>query len=246
MDGRPDLSLVIACYNEEPVLEDSIGRIFETLDWMKYSYEIIFVDDCSHDRTRELIDRIIFDHPSRRLSRILHEKNVGRGGTVVDGIRQARGEVVGYVDIDLEVPAHYIPACVIAVKNGADVAVGLRIYRFQLRSIDRYVLSKGYQWLVRRGLNVNGLTDSESGFKFFRRERILPILDLCQDRGWFWDTEVMVWSALRGYRIVEIPVLFLRRFDKRSSVRVVHDTFDYLVKLWRFRQKLSHSNRSGF
>jgi len=244
MTGRPvDLSLVVACYNEEPLLEDSVRRVIQTLETTKYSYEIIFVDDRSRDRTREIIDRLIRRHPERRLSRLFHESNTGRGRAVTDGMRQARGAVVGYIDIDLEVGAHYIPLCVAAVMNGADVATGRRVYQLQLRSLDRFVLSKGYQWLLRSALNVRGLIDTETGFKFFRRERILPILDLCQDGGWFWDTEVMVWSALHGCRIVELPVLFLRRFDKQSSVRVFHDTLEYSVKLWRFRQTLRRARR---
>jgi glycosyltransferase involved in cell wall biosynthesis len=53
-----DLSLVLPCYNEERVLEESVAEIVEVLDDTRYSYEIIFVDDCSEDRTRELIDRV--------------------------------------------------------------------------------------------------------------------------------------------------------------------------------------------
>src|SRR5436190_745890 len=105
-----------------------------------------------------------------------HDPNRCRGRTVSDGFRLARGAVAGYVDIDLEVPAYYIPVCVRAVREGADVATALRTYKFQLRSLDRYVMSKGYAWLMRRLLHVP-LIDTETGFKFFRRERLVPLLD---------------------------------------------------------------------
>jgi glycosyltransferase involved in cell wall biosynthesis len=234
-DSHLDLSLVIACYNEEPVMEASVETILEVLDNTRFSYEIIFVDDCSQDRTRELIDAIISKYPDRQMSRLFHEQNKGRGGTVTDGIRQARGEVVGFIDVDLEIHAHYVPSCVLTVQNGADIASAYRVYRLYLRSLNRHVLSRGYAWLVRKLLQVE-LGDTEAGCKFFKREKILPVLDEVEDQRWFWDTEVMVRSYLRGYKIVEIPCLFTRRFDKVSTVHPVADTIDYFKKLWRFRK----------
>lgn len=232
-----DLSLVLACYNEEPIIEESVRQIVKILDNTRLTYEIIFVDDCSQDRTRELIDQIIAAYRHHTMSRIFHERNTGRGGAVSDGLQVALGEVAGFIDIDLEVHARYIPSCVLAIRNGADVATAKRIYLFTFGGLDRYFMSKGYIWLMRRLLNVD-LQDTETGFKFFRRKRILPVLDEIQDQGWFWDTEVMVRSLLRCYRIVEIPCLFVRRTDKFSTVSPMADTVDYFRKLWRFRRIL--------
>jgi len=235
----PDLSLVLACYNEELVIEDSVAEIIEVLDDTRYSYELIFVDDCSRDRTRDLIESLIERYPDKRMSRIFHAENKGRGGAVSDGIRAAQGDVAGFIDIDLEVHARYVPSCVNAVQNGADVAVGRRVYKLNLRSLDRYVLSTGYVWLVRRLLGVD-LNDTETGYKFFKRERILPLLDEIEDQRWFWDTEVMVRSYYKGYNIAEIPCLFLRRFDKASTVSPLADTVDYFRQLWRFRKTVKN------
>jgi glycosyltransferase involved in cell wall biosynthesis len=233
--SRYDVSLIVACYNEEPLLEESVRQTIEVLDHTPWSYEIIFVDDCSQDRTRAIIDGLLTRYKDRNLRKLFHRRNKGRGGTVTDGIRIAQGDVVGYIDIDLEVHARYIPSLVIAIRNGADVATAHRIYKVQLRLFMRFVLSTGYRWLSSWLLGAD-LQDTETGFKFFKRERILPVLDQVEDEGWFWDTEVMVRSLLRGYRIVEIPCLFIRRYDKKSTVDLVRDTFDYLVKLWRFRR----------
>jgi glycosyltransferase involved in cell wall biosynthesis len=240
MSASPvDLSLVLACYNEELVIEDSVAEILKVLDDTRYSYEVIFVDDCSKDRTRQLIDRLIERYPDKRMSRIFHTENKGRGGAVSDGIRAAQGDVAGFIDIDLEVHARYIPSCVNAVQNGADVAVGRRVYKLNLRSLDRYVLSTGYVWLVRRIMGVD-LNDTETGYKFFKRERILPVLDAIDDQRWFWDTEVMVRSYYKEYNIAEIPCLFLRRFDKASTVSPLADTVDYFRQLWRFRKTVKN------
>lgn len=235
MSDAPELSLILPCYNEHPVFENSAHEILATLEHTSFSYEIIFVDDCSRDDTRTLIEAFIAAHPEVHLKRIFHETNQGRGGAVTSGLRAAQGAVAGYIDIDLEVGAHYIPALTLAVQTGADIALGQRNYLFQPRSMDRWILSKGYHQFAQWTLGLDPFWDTESGYKFFNRERILPVLDEIQDQRWFWDTEVMVRAALRGYRIVEIPVLFLRNYGKQSSVRAVQDTMDYFQRLWKFR-----------
>jgi glycosyltransferase involved in cell wall biosynthesis len=229
-----DLSLVIACYNEEPILAASMAEVFDVLDALRWTTEVIFVDDCSGDRTREVIAGIVAAHPGRAIQVLAHETNVGRGGTVMDGMRIGRGRFLAFIDIDLEVHARYLLPCLLALERGHDVATALRIYRFSWRSLDRYVLSRGYRWLMRRLIDVP-LQDTETGFKVFRADRIRPVLDACVDHGWFWDTEVMVRAHAAGLRVVEVPALFLRRFDKASSVHALRDTVEYLRKLWAFR-----------
>jgi glycosyltransferase involved in cell wall biosynthesis len=237
----PHVSVVLACYNEEETLRESFGEIRDTLLEMQRPFEILFVDDVSRDRTREIIRELVAAHPALDLKVILHEKNQGRGATVSDGFRAARGTVAGYLDVDLEVHSRYIPSLVRAIERGADVAVVRRIYAFQMRSLDRYVMSRGYSFLVRKMLGV-GLSDTEAGYKFFRREALLPVIDAIEDSRWFWDTEFMVRAVRRGLRIAEIPGAYIRRSDKRSTVRGVRDSIDYFGRLVRFRRAL-HEGR---
>src|SRR4029079_2072055 len=163
----PRLSVVLACYNEAEHLERSFEEIRAVLDDQRGAYEILFVDDVSRDRTREIIAEIVKKHADRDIKVLLHEKNKGRGATVTDGFRAARGTIVGYLDVDLEVHARYIPSLVRAIEMGAAVASVPRIYAFQIRSLDRYFLSRGYSWLTRRLLGT-AVQDTETGYKFFR------------------------------------------------------------------------------
>jgi glycosyltransferase involved in cell wall biosynthesis len=236
----PHVSVVLACYNEEETLRESFAEIRDTLLETQRPFEVLFVDDVSRDRTREIIRELVAAHPALDLKVILHERNQGRGATVTDGFRAARGVVAGYLDVDLEVHSRYIPSLVRAIDRGADVAVLRRIYAFQVRSLDRYVMSRGYSFLVRRMLGV-ALSDTETGYKFFRRETLAPVLDEIEDQRWFWDTEFMVRAARRGLRIEEIPGAYIRRFDKHSTVRGLRDSIDYFGRLVRFRRAL----RSG-
>jgi len=235
MTDAPYLSLVLACYNEEETLAESFREIRETLEGLGRPYEIVFVDDVSRDRTREILRDIAANNPDVSLNVVLHEKNKGRGATVTDGFRAARGTIAGYIDVDLEVHPRYIPSLVRAIEKGADVAVVRRIYAFQLGHLDRYFMSRGYSWLVRKMLGT-ALRDTETGYKFFRREALLPVIDSIRDPAWFWDTEFMVRAERRGMRIAEIPGAYVRRPDKTSTVRGLRDSVVYFFKLLAFRR----------
>jgi glycosyltransferase involved in cell wall biosynthesis len=233
----PKISVVLACYNEQETLAANFIEIRDTLDGIGQPYEVIFVDDVSQDRTRELIHSIVKDHSDLEFQVLLHKVNQGRGATVTDGFRAARGEIAGYLDVDLEVHSRYIPSLVRAIDKGADVATVRRIYAFQVRSLDRYLMSRGYSFLVRRMLGIS-IWDTETGYKFFRRRAVLPVLEEIRDPGWFWDTEFMVRAYRRGLRIEEIPGAYIRRFDKASTVRGLRDSLRYFAKLVSFRREL--------
>ena len=236
----PDLSLVLPCYNEEGLFVESVTRIMEVLDASRVSYEIVFVDDASSDHTKRLIREFCARYPF--MHAVYHDKNCGRGQTVMDGIRASKGTVAGFIDIDCEVSPVYIPSMVsIILKKYADVAIGRRYYRTSPRAIVREVLSRGYQWLSDKMIGTGGL-DTETGYKFFDRKKILPVFSQTHQKGWFWDTEIMVMASRVGLTIVEVPVLFLRRFDKISSVNIIRDTIDYVVQLWLFRKRLQQKH----
>lgn len=232
-----DFSLVLACYNETPVFDGSIKQILSTLNLSRLSYEIIFVDDHSSDTTGSKIRQICQNYP--QCKSIFHTTNMGRGKTVSDGFRQAKGTVVGYVDFDLEVPPVYIPAMVqMILDRRADCVIGKRVYRSSIASFAREVYSIGYQKFSDILVGTGGL-DTESGYKFFRRTKVLPLLSKTKHPHWFWDTEIMVYARLAHVVIYEMPVIFVRRFDKTSSVKVVRDILDYIVSLYRFRIRLN-------
>lgn len=232
-----DLTLVIPCYNDGPHLETSLREIERVLSQTRYTYEMILIDDGSPDGSAEKVKEAAARRGNVRA--VYHPHNVGRGGTVVEGMKLARGTYVGYLDIDLEVHCRYIPAMLLALDEGCDGATALRHYEIRL-SVDtffRHVLSTGYRRLVRFFLGLP-YQDTEAGYKFFRRERILPLLEKTRNTGWFWDTEIMAQCHFHGLRIQEIPVLFLRRWDKKSTVRPLRDSFVYLIALMRFRARL--------
>ncbi len=236
-----DLSLVLACYNEEPWLADSVREIVRVLDFSPLTYELILVDDASRDRTRDVIGGLAAAHPHTAIRTVFHEHNSGRGGAVADGMRAATGGIVGFLDVDLEVHPRHIPACCLAIRQGAQVAVGARVFALVPRGLLRQFLSWGYAGLVHALLPAGGIRDTEAGCKFFRRDAILPVLDLVRDRGWFWDTEIMIRCRLAGLVIANVPCIYVRNPVKPSSVSLGRDIVESLWKLLAFRRELRRS-----
>ena len=100
----------------------------------------------------------------------------------------------------------------------------------------RKVVSHGYRCLFRALFDVP-FRDTETGFKFFVRERILDVVRRTDDPGWFWDSEVMILAHDAGLRIVEVETTFERRTDKASTVRLLQDSWAYLRSIRAFRQR---------
>ncbi len=232
---NPQLSIVLACYNEASHLERSFGRLKDTLSYANFTYEIIFVDDKSTDNTQRIISSIIKKHPYMQIKSIAHDVNTGRGRAVTDGFKVAEADIVGYIDVDLEIDAVYIYAFYHAIKQGYDAAFGERVSRFSPHSITRIFTGRSYNMLMRKFIDLP-LHDTESGIKFFSRQKLMAIIDSVEDRHWFWDTEVCARIYKAGYAIKEIPCIYARNRNKKSTVKLLYDSIYYFKKLSKFRK----------
>ena len=128
-----------------------------------------------------------------------------------------------------------LPLANLIDKHGYDVATGRRYYLArQTGALHRIVLSFAYRALCGFLLSTS-VEDTETGCKFFKRSTARDVILRSEADGWFWDTEVMAMADLNALTIHEMPVLFLRRHDKASTVRIIPDTFAYLRELYHFR-----------
>lgn len=228
------LSLIVPCYNEEQHLTKSFPKVVSVLKRLKKSFEIVIIDDFSKDNTVSIIEQFIRENPSLNIHFVKHKKNIGRGGTVSEGIRIARGEIVGFIDIDLEVSPHYIPKFLDEFKKSStNVVVGKRAYPFSIRYIHRFISSKLYAALIRYILKLP-VHDPEAGYKFFRRKKILPVIGKVKNKGWFFDTEIVALSNYTGMRVSEIDVLFKKNPKKISTVNLLKDSVIHLKSLFLF------------
>ena len=230
---KVDLSIIVPCYNEGPTFESSVKKIIEVAKNLEKTWEIIFVEDKSVDDTKITVEKITKKY--KNIYAIFHKKNEGRGKCVAEGIKKATGEICGYLDVDLEVSANYIPIFIESIGEGNDMAVATRFYESGgLKSLNRFFVSRGYFQVVRLFLNLP-LSDTEAGYKFFNRKRILPVLSKVKNKHWFWDTEICAQAHYYGLKIVEIPVIFKRRLDKKSTVKVIPDSIHFALSILKFK-----------
>lgn len=231
--SKVDVTLILPCFNEEKIILESLKKIVRVLKDTKFSWEIICIDDGSIDKTLKNLKK--FSKIEKNISVISNRVNLGRGGSVIVGISMAKGGIVGFIDSDLEVSPVYIPEFVRQVKDGAVLAIGNRRYNETILTLHRWILSKLYTVIVKNFFGMN-ISDTEAGYKFFNKSKILPVIKTIQNKRWFFDTELVARSYWANLAIVEVPVLLIRRTDKQTSVKFLRDSADYLISLWKLKK----------
>lgn len=229
------VSIILPCYNEAGHLLKSIRVLLEESKNFPFPFEFIFVEDKSTDDTRELLQKV--ERGFKNGQFIYHDKNKGRGAAVKTGFAAAKGDIVGFIDIDLEVSPRYIIQFVETLAEN-DVAIANRKYYSDsvTKALVRDTLSDYYHSLNKKILKHN-FSDTEAGYKFFRKESLIPFFNTPSDDHWFWDTEFIMYCFNHKLKVAEIEVDFLRDNSKKSTVKVVSDSFYYLRKLLKYKKQ---------
>jgi glycosyltransferase involved in cell wall biosynthesis len=202
------LSVVIPCFNEIA----TIDRIVDAVVASPYpDKEIIVVDDCSRDGTREKLEREIA--PSGRAQKVLyHEVNRGKGAALRTGFAAATGDVVLVQDADLEYdPAEYPRLLQPILANKADVVFGSRFAGGDAHRVLYFWHATGNRLLTlvsNMFTNLN-LSDMETCFKVFRRD-VLRSITIEEDRFGF-EPEITAKVAKLGCRIFEVGISYSGR-----------------------------------
>jgi glycosyltransferase involved in cell wall biosynthesis len=216
------VSVVLPAHNEADNLEAAVTKITEALGEYTGAYEIIIAEDGSTDGTDKKAAAL-----SERLPFVKHlheEKRLGRGRALKNAFQQSSGEILVYMDVDLATDVRQLKELISSVeKEGYDFATGSRMLPESNveRSGTRQIASKTYNFMVRVVLGSK-VKDHQCGFKAFRREPLMQLLDEVGASHWFWDTEILVRAHRRGYRIKEIPVLW--KSGRETKVKLLQDS----------------------
>jgi len=219
-----EVSVVFPAYNEADALEVAVEKVTKALNEFALSYEIIIAEDGSTDGTDKLAAELAEKYPF--VKHIHGEKRLGRGAALKNAFKQSSGEVLVYMDLDLATDLKHLKSLVGAVEfEGYDFATGSRMLSESKveRSSTRHIASKTYNFMV-RALLGSKIKDHQCGFKAFRREPLMKLLDEVGAGHWFWDTEILVRAYLRGYKIKEIPVSW--RGGRETKVRLLKDSLN--------------------
>jgi glycosyltransferase involved in cell wall biosynthesis len=227
------LSVVIPAYNERQWIRELVRRV-EVVPLPK---EILIVDDCSTDGTRDIL-RELESHPDVRVFYQPH--NQGKGAALREGFRQATGTVVVVQDADLEYdPAEYPRLIEPILDNRADVVYGSRFIGESHRVLYfwHYVANRFLTTLSNMFTNLN-LTDMETCYKVFRRE-VLAAIRLRSNRFGF-EPEITAKVARKrdpAWRIYEIPISYSGRTyeeGKKIGLRDAINALYCIVRFWLF------------
>jgi len=198
------LSVVMPCYNEEATIAESMGRVLAS-PWVN---ELVVVDDCSTDRSREIITAIDDD----RVRVVAHEVNQGKGAALRTGFKSATGPFVIVQDADLEYDPNDWDHLMAPLVDGlADVVFGSRFLSGRPHRVLYYWHSVGNKILttVSNAFTNLNLTDMETCYKAFRKE-VLDTIDIEEDRFGF-EPEVTAKVAAGGWRIYEVGISYSGR-----------------------------------
>jgi glycosyltransferase involved in cell wall biosynthesis len=210
------LSVIIPCYNELATIDEIIDAVRAAPYPDK---EIIVVDDCSRDGTREKLKTLI--EPSGRVQKVLyHDVNQGKGAALRSGIQAAEGDIVIIQDADLEYDPTEYPRLVDPILNGkADVVFGSRFAGGDAHRVLYFWHRMGNALLTLASnmfTNLN-LTDMETCYKAFRRE-IIQSITIEENRFGF-EPEITAKVAKSGCRIYEVGISYSgRTYDEGKKI----------------------------
>ncbi len=220
------LSIIICVYNERDTVLTVLEHV-QALHIAGWEKEVIIVDNCSTDGTRELLKQI--DYPN--VSVVYHPKNMGKGASIRTAIEHARGDYIVIQDADLEYAPEDILKLVAEAEKGAVAIFGSRTLGGQAK----YKYAHAYLGvrLITQTMNVlfgGNLTDAATASKMVRRD-VLQALNLVGS-GFDLDFELPDKLLLAGIKIVEVPILYNpRTYEEGKKIKAKDGLFAFLIML---------------
>jgi glycosyltransferase involved in cell wall biosynthesis len=201
------LSIVIPIHNEEPAILPLYDRLTTVMERLRRSYEIIFVDDASTDRSFDLLANLVETDPHLKVLRL--RRNFGQTPALAAGFDEASGDVVVSLDGDLQHDPDDIPLLLEKIDEGYDIASGWRKQRVD-NAITRKIPSRIANWMMRKSSGVE-LHDFGTTFKAYRSE-VLKDINLYGELHRF----IPALASQYGARIAEVPIKNIPRPNGES------------------------------
>jgi len=235
------LSIVLPVYNEERIINKNILFLNNTLKTICKDYEIIVVDDCSIDRSPEIL--ITMSSQIEKLKVTRNVSNQGLGDTLRKGFSMVTKELVFYTDMDLPFDCSQIYRAVeILETTKADMVAGVRRNRIKEESVVRILCSFLYNWLIKNMFHIK-IRDVNFAFKLIKKY-VLDELNL-KSASSFIDAEIVVKVNYLGYQIRQTDIDYIGRKDSGSRLfkpRIILFTLLEMLRYYREIKKLRKIN----
>lgn len=232
------LSIIIPVYNEAKTISLILDRINEVKLIKNIEKEVIIVNDCSTDRTEQVIHQYISNTPELTVHYLLHTINQGKGAAIHTGIAHATGEYLLVQDADLEYdPGEYNSLLKPVVVGAADVVYGSRFMGGNAHRILFFWHTIGNRFLtfLSNFFNNLNLTDMETGYKLFKTDIIQRIH--LQEKRFGFEPEVTAKIAMvPGVRIYEVGISYYgrtfaegKKIGWRDGVKAIYCILKYAL-----------------
>jgi glycosyltransferase involved in cell wall biosynthesis len=230
------LSVVIPIYNEEKTLRDLVERVCA----VPVRKELVLVDDCSKDGTREILRELESRKdrdPFNVMSVHYHDVNRGKGGALMTGFRVAKGDIVIIQDADLEYdPSEYPRLLQPIIEDKADVVYGSRFLGDHPHRVLYFWHSVGNRMLTTLSNCFTDLnmTDMETCYKVCKREVLESIGPTLKQNRFGIEPELTAKIARRRYRVYEMSISYSGRTYAEGKHIGLKDAFQALWCIVRF------------
>jgi len=218
MSETPQVDIVVPVKNEEHDLAPSVVRLVGYLrDAFPFTARVTIADNGSSDGTWPAACALAARFPEVRA---VHLDQPGRGRALHQIWSSSDADVLAYMDVDLSTDLNALLPLVAPLTSGhSDVAIGTRLAPGSrvIRGPKREIISRCYNLLLRTTLGAS-FSDAQCGFKAIGAPQARQLLPLIEDRGWFFDTELLVLAERAGLRIHEVPVDWIDDADSRVDI----------------------------
>lgn len=236
------LSLVLPTYNEEENIKKGVlDRVFSYFKNKDFSWEVIIVDDGSDDQTKKLLeDKYLKQNIKLRLIEKTHQ---GKAYSIIEGIKKAKGDIVAFSDFDLATPIEEVDKLLEFIDK-FDIVIGSRNNVRKGAPLIRKIMAKGFIFIRDLFINLNGIRDTQCGFKLFKKDVAIKIINALRvfkvekrvkgpsvSAGF--DLEFLYLAKKMGFQIKEVPVLW--HYAETRRVNFFKDSIETMIDILKIK-----------
>ncbi|MFA7301118.1 MAG: glycosyltransferase [Candidatus Shapirobacteria bacterium] len=242
------ISVIVPVYKQAKTIRQDIYTIYDTLERIRYNYEIIVVVDGIHvDSSYDEVKKLKL----KNLKTIGYEHNHGKGYAIRFAMARAKGDYIAFIDAGMEIDPNGLSLIVEQLEwYQADIIVGSKRHpaSFVNYPLDRKIISFGAQIISRILLNIN-IRDTQAGLKIFRRKVLETVLPRLLIKNYAFDLELLSVSNRLGFtRIYEAPIKLTYDFTSlthATGLKIIFNClWDALAVFYRLRIKKYYDNQN--
>ena len=235
MKQNYDISIIIPVFNEENCIGETLDRIVSYMSSKNLSYEIIVADDGSTDRTKDIVEKFAKQNQNVEIKFVSLGIHRGKGFAVKLGMKEAKGDYVIFLDVDLSTDISEIDKFLNHIKE-YDIVIGSRALKDSKilfhQPFYREICGKLFNKFLKvvLGLPYN---DTQCGAKMFRNFVAKQIFNKVNIDGFAFDAEVLLLAKIQNYKVVEIPIIW--RHSKNTKVKFIKDGINMLLDVLKVK-----------